>query len=188
MVEAVGRQDRDLSGHGPGKLSVRLRAGSIWVVIRMMCAVDRWEWLEGVRRESAISVAVKQLAGLVADEVLRWPPRVALAEGHFQNRFGEILAPGAARPSRRAFEEALRCARWEIARDFAAIDFYERNGQRGKACSSRRDLLASEFIEQYILEAFFVLMEKTDSRVKRKDVLVGIDWVERRINVAWDAN
>ncbi len=28
-------------------------------------------------------------------------------------------------------------------------------------------------------------MEKTDYRVSRKDVMVGIDWVERRIRVAW---
>ncbi len=85
--------------------------------------MDRWAWLEGLKPESAISVAVKHMARLIADELLLWPPRVAPTESYFQSRFVEILEPGAARPSRRAFEEAITCARWELAREFEAIDF-----------------------------------------------------------------
>jgi len=147
--------------------------------------MDRWEWLEGIKAESATSVAVKHLAKIVADELLEWPPRVEVTQEQFRSKFVDILSPGTARPTRRAFEEAIRRARWELARDFDAIDFYERNGHLAKAIPDARDRLASEFIQHYILEAFFVLMEKTDYRVKRPDIKRGLDWVERRIEVAW---
>ena len=111
------------------RIKRKLRPGLIWGEIPMMGSADRWQFLEGLEPESAISVAVKHLAGLVADELLEWPPRVAPTEGYFQDRFAELLEPGAARPSRSAFEEAIRCARWDIARDFAAIEAVSGRGQ-----------------------------------------------------------
>ncbi len=150
--------------------------------------MDRWEWLEGIKAESVVSVAVKHMARLVADELLDWPPHVATTDQRFYGRFGEVLQAGSPRPARAAYDEALRCARWELARDFEAIEYYDRNNKRAQACPEPRDRLASEFIQHYVLEAFFVLMEKTDYRVKRKDVVAGLDGVERRLSLSWDAD
>ena len=149
-------------------------------------AFDRWQWLERLEPESAISVAVKYMAKQVADELTSWPPKVIPLEGQGPSRFFQVLEPGAARPSLAAFEEAMKRARWEFARDFDAIDFYERNHHLARACPDSRDQLASEFIQHYILESFFALMEKTEYRVKRKDVIGGVDLLERRIRLVWD--
>lgn len=145
---------------------------------------DRWDWLEGLKPESAIIAAVKQMANLVAEELSSWPPAVRMTEGPGGSRFAEVVAPGATRPSRPAFEEALKRVRWELERDYDAIDHYERNHTLAKRCPDRADQIASEFIQHYILEAFYTLMEKTESRVKRKDVLVGIDALERKLDRA----
>ncbi|MCP4448947.1 MAG: hypothetical protein GY811_26980 [Myxococcales bacterium] len=147
-------------------------------------AVDRWEWLEGLKPESPIEVAVKYVAAMTADALTAWPPPIQMAEGQ-DGRFGEILEPGADRPSLEAYEEAIKLARWELERNYEAIDFYARNNHIADACPATRDRLASEFIQHYVLESFFMLMEKTEYRVKRSDVLAGLGMVERRIKLVW---
>ena len=148
-------------------------------------ARDRWEWLEGLKAESSIDVAVKYVAALTADVLAAWPPEIRMAEGQSESRFLDVLEPGAERPSLAAYEEAIKRARWELLRDYDAIDFYARNNHIAKACPSARDQLASEFIQHYVLESFFALMEKTEYRVKRKDVVAGLEMVERRIKLVW---
>lgn len=153
----------------------------------MLCrmAKDRWEWLEGLKAESPIEVAVKYVAALTADALAAWPPAIQMAEGQSGGRFMALLEPGAERPGLAAFEEAIKRARWDLLRDYDALDFYARNNHIAKTCPSERDQLASEFIQHYVLESFFALMEKTEYRVKRKDVVVGLDMVEKRVKLVW---
>ncbi len=148
-------------------------------------ATNRWEWLEGLKPESPIDVAVKYVAAMTADALTSWPPAVRMADGQGESRFGDLLEFGAERPALPAYEEAIKRARWELLRDYDAIDFYARNNHIAEACPTERDQRASEFIQHYILESFFTLMEKTEYRVKRKDVLVGLDMVERRVKLVW---
>jgi hypothetical protein len=147
-------------------------------------ALNRWDWLERLKKESAIQVAVKYMAELVAEELTSWPPEVTSTSGK-PSRFAELFEPESPRPSLSAYEEALRRARWELSRDFEAIDFYERNHHLARACPEPRNQLASEFIQHYVLESFFVLMERTEYRVKRPDALVGIDLLEKQIKLMW---
>jgi hypothetical protein len=147
-------------------------------------AFNRWEWLEGLKPESPITVAVKYMAEQISTELTEWPPVVAPTEGQETTPYSEILEPGSPRPALPAFEEAIKRARWELARDFDAIDYYERNHYLEKACPSERDQQASVFIQHYILESFFSLMERTEYRVKRKDVLIGVDQLERHLKLS----
>ena len=151
-------------------------------------AINRWEWLEGLKQESAIEVCVKYLVQLIADELTNWPPDVALPEPRGSSRFSDLFTDDSTRPPLTAYNEAIKRVRWELARNFDAIDFYERNHHLAKACPARRDQLASEFIQHYILESFFALMERTEYRVKRKDALVGTDLLARRLEVVWFAS
>ncbi len=147
-------------------------------------AFNRWEWLEGLKPESPITVAVKYMAEQISTELTQWPPEVSASDGSETRSYGDILEPGSPRPALAAFGEAIKRARWELARDFDAIDYYERNHHLEKACPSERDQQASVFIQHYILESFFTLMERTEYRVKRKDVLLGVDLLERRLKLS----
>lgn len=152
-------------------------------------AFNRWDWLERLQRESAISVAVRYVAEQVAAEDLtHWPPRVAAAAGPHYRRFAELLEPGSRRPALAAYQQAIKRARWDLAREFDAIDFYERNHHLEEACPDPRNQVASDLIRDYILESFFRLMEQTEYRVKRADVLVGVDQLERLIERVWLSN
>ena len=146
--------------------------------------LNRWEWLEGVKPESPISVAIKYMAEQITTELTEWPPEVIPVGEQEATEFSEILSPGSPRPALSAFAEAIKRARWELARDSDAIDFYERNHHLAKACPNARDQTASVFIQHFILESFFMLMEKTENRVKRKDALEGVDLVERYLRLS----
>jgi hypothetical protein len=146
-------------------------------------AFNRWEWLEGLKPESPITVALKFMAEQISQELTKWPPEVTVAAGQDRAGYSELLAAGSPRPSLPAFAEAIKRARWELERNFDAIDFYERNHHLAKACPSPRDQEASVFIQHYILESFFMLMERTEYRVKRKDALLGVDMLERHLKL-----
>lgn len=147
-------------------------------------AFNRWEWLEGLKPESPVTVALKYMAEQISTELTKWPPEVSATDGNEATAYSDILEAGSPRPALVAFEEAIKRARWELARDFDAIDYYERNHHLEKACPSQRDQKASVFIQHYILESFFMLMERTEYRVKRKDALRGIDFLERHLRLS----
>jgi hypothetical protein len=149
---------------------------------------NRWEWLESMKPESMISATVKYMTRQIAEEILAWPPQVSAMQTHAASRFSKILRPDAPRPALAAYEEALRRARWELERDYDAIDDYERNHRIAEACSAERDQIASEFIQHYILESYFALMEKTDYKIKRKDVLLGVEALGPLIKSMWLVN
>ena len=147
--------------------------------------MNRWEWLESMKPESTIAVAVKYMVKHIVDDLAAWPPQVVDQQGATPSRFADILARGSAKPAISAYREALKRVRWELTRDYDAINFYERNHHLKKACPDQRDQLASEFIQHYILESFYTLMERTDYRVKRPDVLVGVELLDKRWNAEW---
>jgi hypothetical protein len=145
----------------------------------------RWNWLEGLKPESAVEVGVKYVARMIADELSDWPPRIVLGDDVAGRRYEELVAPGAKRPSLTAFREAVRRVRWELERDFEAIDHYERNHRLADACPDARDRMGSELMRHFILESFFELIERTDNRVKRADVLVGLEHLDRHVTARW---
>lgn len=154
-------------------------------VYSVLMAWNRWEWLEGLEPESLVDASVRHMAGLIADALVDWPPEVA-AYDSTDERVADLLSPGSPRPAAEAYEEAIRRVRWELDRDFDAIDHYERNHLLERACPNERDRRAAEFIQHYVLESFYFLMERTDYRVKRKDVRPGVDLVERRLALRFE--
>lgn len=148
-------------------------------------AFDRWRWLEQISPESAVAVAVKQLARMIADELSDWPPQVRLAEGPLAKRLGQVLVRGSRRPSTAAFEEAIQRVTWDLERNEEAIDFYGRNHHLERACPDPYDQIGSEVMAHYILEALFTLMDKTEGRVRRADLLVGLPLLRRHVVTRW---
>ncbi len=147
---------------------------------------DRFDWLEGLAPQSATAVGVKYAARAIADELTEWPPRIVLGGDPRSQRFAALVAPGAKRPSMTAFREAVKRARWELERNYEAIDHYERNDHLAAACPDERERLGAELMRDFILEYFFELIERTENRVKRADVLVGLDDLERHVAARWN--
>lgn len=148
-------------------------------------ARHRWEWVEGLKPETAVQVGVKHVVKLIADGFDDWPPEILWEDPSGADRFADVVAPGAPRPSLAAFREAIRRVTWELGREHEAIDFYERNHHLERACPARYEQLASELMREYILESFFSLIELTENRVTRRDALEGVALLSRSVEARW---
>ena len=146
--------------------------------------MNRWEWIEGIRAETPSQVAVRELGKVLLSELENWPPAIEWSDEATRERYAEILTPSAA-PSLAVLSECFKVARWELQRDFDAIGHYERNHKLAEACPSKVEQLAFAFLRSYFTEAFFELIERTENRVNRRDLLSGMDELELRFQQAW---
>lgn len=142
--------------------------------------MSRWDWLEGVKAESPSRVAVRELCKLMVKELGAWPPELSWGESQVSTNGQELFDEQAPQqlPSPTAIAEASKRLRWEFERNMEASDYYLRNRLLEKACEGRKDYLASEFLFEYLREGFFELMERTEGRIRRADILEGLDELE----------
>ncbi len=144
----------------------------------------KFDWIEGLIPQTPIQLAVKELGKELANQTRHWPPST-ITPNEVGAHFAPLLAPGAPRPSFTAVTEALRRLRWELERDFIAADNYARTERLIEACPLPYDQLASDMLLAYFLEAHLGLVEATQNRVKRKDLLFGLDDFAARLGAVW---
>jgi hypothetical protein len=147
--------------------------------------MSRWEWIEGIRAETPSQVAVRELGKVLVSELKEWPPAVEWSDEGSRQRYAEIFAPDSVAPSSAVVAECFKVVRWELLRDFDAIGYYERNHELEKACPTRKEQLSWAFLRSYFSEAFFELIERTENRVTRRDLLAGMDELELRFKQSW---
>ncbi len=138
--------------------------------------MSRWDWIEGVKAETATRVAVRELCKLMAKELSSWPPELEWNDSQ-QSQSAKLLFDREGQvptPSESAVGEAAKRLEWEFSRAMDAIEYYQRNHVLEKSCEGPVDCLASEFLFEYLREGFFSLMERTEGRIRRADILEGL--------------
>jgi len=65
---------------------------------------DRWAWIEGIRPQTPVEIALSQMAKIFLEDLTHWPPEVAGAERRYDDLFrrsGERIGtwPAMMRPS-----------------------------------------------------------------------------------------
>lgn len=138
----------------------------------------RWEWLEGVRRIGAAQAIGEELGKLLSVELRSWPPRVEWEDAARQRKFAVLYADGAPPPSHAAVLEGLRLARLDVAREPETIAAFLRGDG---ASASVGDALARELVWQFAYEAALVVLERTEGRVRRSDIVNGLKLAERLV-------
>lgn len=147
--------------------------------------MGRWDFLEGVRPQTAADAVAAEAAKVLADELRRWPPAaVEWTDSATRERFAPLYAEGAPRPAQGAYTEAFRLARWELEHDVEAIDFYQRNDHAARALATAHDRLALELLWKLLTEWMYELAERTENRLKRRHLLACLDEAERRLLAA----
>ena len=139
---------------------------------------DRWEWLEGVRKIGAAKAIGEELGRLIAEELRGWPVRVEWEDDRKRDKFAPLYAPEAPPPSHGAMLDGLRLARLELQREPDAIGAFLRGD--GEAASAH-DALARELVWQWAYEAALVVLEHTTGRVRRSDLVAGLDLAARLV-------
>lgn len=125
---------------------------------------------------------------MLADEVVKtlvadlevWPPPVlAWLDEKARGKFEAALAEGCPRPSVAALRAAFELARWELSREFEAIDEFYRNDRPGKIASDARERLCLVFLHQWLTDSMLELLGAT--RLKRPKLLECLVRVEARL-------
>lgn len=138
----------------------------------------RWDWLEGVRRIGAAQAIGEELGKLLSLELRHWPPRVEWEDEPRRRKFAALYEEGASPPSHAAVLEGLKLARLDVAREPETIAAFLRNDG---AAATTADALARELVWQFAYEAALVVLERTEGRVRRSDIVNGLKLAERLV-------
>jgi hypothetical protein len=138
--------------------------------------MGRWDYLYEIGPRPAIDVLLDEAARAFSDDLGRWPPPLEAVD--------PSLLPiiEGQRPHPLAFREAFRLARWDLERDYEAIDrWQERGWQEAQLNPSEKE--AAIFLSRYLTERLFDLAEAVQSRLRRKELLELLARIEARLSV-----
>lgn len=118
-----------------------------------------------------------EAARLLANDLSKWPLEVFEVDEKVQL----LLRETPVRPGALTFAEAFRLTRWDLARDFDAIDDYWRNQRHLEHGLSPADKPMVLFLTRFISEQLLSLSEATEGRVARRHLLDVLDRIERHL-------
>ncbi|MDX2009726.1 MAG: hypothetical protein SFW67_06035 [Myxococcaceae bacterium] len=139
----------------------------------------RWERLLDQKPIPIIEHLLDEVARLFAEELARWPPQVTEFDAQTGAALEGLLAEHPLRPDDRVYAEAFRLTRWDLGRDFEAVDDYWRNQRHLEAGLTARDKPMILFLTRYVSEQLLALGEATQGRVNRARMLDALGRIER---------
>ena len=144
---------------------------------------SRWDYLLETKPVRIIDQLQEEVAKLLAKDLAKWPPPVEEIDLDIGGAFAPIFLEAPKRPSPAVYDEAMRLAHWELAREFDAYDDYMRNKrylERGLASADRLALL---FLNRWLVEQMLGLGESTEGRVSRPIMRKILDKVQSRMRL-----
>lgn len=142
---------------------------------------SRWEHLLDQKPIPLAEHLLNEVAKLLAKDLSRWPLPIEELDPVTGQKFAALLAPGQPPPSAAAYTEALRLARWELARETDAYDDYMRNRrwlEHGLAPGDKAQLL---LLSRWVVEQMLGLGEATEGRIRRPQMLQCLERLEHEL-------
>ncbi|TSC32134.1 hypothetical protein [Corallococcus sp. Z5C101001] len=142
---------------------------------------SRWDHLFDLKPVALVDHLLEEVARLLARDLESWPPPVQDLDPATLGEFTPLFQEATRRPSPAVYMEALRLARWDLAREFDAFDDYVRNKrylERGLAPEDRVPLL---FLTRWLTEQMLGLGEATQGRIKRPRMQDCLDRLEAHL-------
>ena len=146
-----------------------------------MAPEDRWAWVEGLRATSLEEALAHEAARVLADELLAWPPPIEWEDPRTKAELAPLFERGAAMPSLDALAWGFRFARWELGREFEAIDYAVRNDLVARELTDERDRLAVRFLWHFVPEWLMELKDRAGPRITRPHLLLALEQAEARV-------
>ena len=141
---------------------------------------SRWDRMLDLKRVTLADQLMTEAAKILWEDFGSWPPPIESVEPAGAREFKEILAPGSRPPPRAAYLEAIRLARWDLAHEFEAFDDYVRTRRWTEAGLEERHRTVILFLTRYLTESLLALREATEGRVKRTDLALALDRLQKR--------
>lgn len=142
---------------------------------------SRWDHLFDLKPIPLVDHLLDEVARLLAKDLQAWPPPVQDLDAATLGEFAPLFTEATRRPDPAVYTEALRLARWDLAREFDAFDDYVRNKrylERGLSPDDRVPLL---FLTRWLTEQMLGLGEATQGRIKRPLMRTCLDRLEAQL-------
>jgi len=144
---------------------------------------SRWDYLLETKPVRIIDQLQEEVAKLLAKDLAKWPPPVEEIDLDIGGAFAPIFLEAPPRPSPAVYDEAMRLAHWELAREFDAYDDYMRNKRYLERGLAPTDRLALLFLNRWLVEQMLGLGESTEGRVSRPLMRKILDKVQSRMRL-----
>ena len=144
---------------------------------------SRWDYLLETKPVRIIDQLQEEVAKLLAKDLAKWPPPVEEIDLDIGRAFAPIFLEAPKRPSPAVYDEAMRLAHWELAREFDAYDDYMRNKRYLERGLAPTDRLALLFLNRWLVEQMLGLGESTEGRVSRPIMRKILDKVQSRMRL-----
>lgn len=143
-----------------------------------------YEWLYELRPIPIKEKVIEQVVEHVVKDLVEWPPPVMdWVDEASAARFAPLYAPGASppRPTPALWRRGLQLVRWELQREFEAIDETMRNErwrEDGAGPLAHTSLL---LIWQWLTEVLLAVREHSQQSITRDDLVRIADLLEPKL-------
>jgi hypothetical protein len=141
----------------------------------------RWDLILERKPIPVLEHLLEEVSKLFAKELAAWPPQVTEFDAQTGAAVAALLAERPQRPDARVYAEALTLTRWDLAREFDALDDYWRNARFAAAGLTVADKPVLLFLSRFMAEQLLSLGEATSGRVTRARMLDVLARVERHL-------
>ncbi|MBI3722565.1 hypothetical protein HY251_01210 [bacterium] len=128
--------------------------------------MGRWDRFYEAKGQTGEQWLADEVVKTLVRDLAVWPPPVETwFDDGARARFEPVLAPSCPRPSSGVFRAAFQLARWELEREYDAIDEFVRNDRVSKITSDEREKLCLTFLHKWLTDSMLELLEA--SKLKR---------------------
>ncbi len=144
--------------------------------------MGRWDrWYEA-RSFTPETLLQEELVKTLHEDLERWPPPI---EGGFHDdalkaKVEPVLAGKVSRPTDAVYRTAFQLARWELEREYEALDHFARNDKAATVAKDAGERLALEFLHRWLTEFALEILEVVP-RLKRRHLVNVLARVETRL-------
>ncbi|MBN8226368.1 hypothetical protein JYK02_02475 [Corallococcus macrosporus] len=142
---------------------------------------SRWDHLFDLKPVALVDHLLDEVARLLAKDLASWPPPVQDLDPATLGEFAPLFQEATRRPEPAVYTEALRLAKWDLAREFDAFDDYVRNKRYLEHGLNAGDRVPLLFLTRWLTEQMLGLGEATQGRIKRRLMRDCLERLEARL-------
>lgn len=140
--------------------------------------MGRWDRFHEARRQDVAEWLSDQVVKTVSEELQGWPPPVELWNDlSLRMRYEPALGAGCPRPPAPVFRAAFKLARWELGREYEALDHFVRNDKAAEVTADARERVCLDFLHQWLTDSMLEILEVSEP-IKRPHLIECLQRIE----------
>ena len=142
--------------------------------------MGRWDRFHEARRQAVGDWLADEVVKTLVADLRGWPPPIYVWNDlDARAKYAEALTPGCPRPPLPLWRDAFRLARWELEREYEAIDHYVRNDHGARVAADARERQCLQLLHAWLTDSCLEILEA--SILKRPALVDCLSQVEAQL-------